>query len=99
MIFYNNFFCSLACACAAKAKAEGYLAIALGYYGECFATKDRDSFEKLKQSPSSLSNACINHGYTKCKNSDSKCVGEANAEYIYDFPSQAPPGKIHYFCS
>lgn len=90
----NNYYLlfSLACNCAAKAKSEGYVAIALGYFGECYATKDKDSFEQMKISPSSLSNACINHGYGSCSKSDKKCIGKANAEYVYDFPSQAPPG-------
>ena len=88
-------FCSLACHCAAKAKANGYVAIALGFYGECHATKDRVSFEQLKKSPSELSNACVNVGFSTCQSSDRNCVGGSNAEYIYDFPSQAPPSRIY----
>lgn len=87
----------MACDCAAKAKEGGYVAIALGYYGECHATKDQSKFEQLTKSPSSLSNLCVNHGFFECKDSDTKCVGKEHAAYIYDFPSQAPEGIVMYF--
>ena len=88
---------SLACHCAAKAKEGGYVAIALGYYGECHATKDQSKFDQLTHSPSSVSNKCVNHGFGKCKDTDTKCIGKERATYVYDFPSQAPEGMFDVY--
>jgi len=87
---FENSIESLACHCAAKAKEGGYVAIALGYYGECHATKDQSKFDQLTHSPSSVSNKCVNHGFGECRDTDTKCIGQERATYVYDFPSQAP---------
>ena len=87
----------MACRCADKAKAEGYVAIALGFFGECHGTKDRVSFEKLTLSSLAMTNTCFNHVFGRCQGSDTKCVGDENANYIYDFPSQAPEGTDYHF--
>ena len=84
----------LACACAKKAKEGGYVAFALGYYGECHGAKNRESYDAWLKSEERASNDCINQIYGKCSEGDEKCVGGANAEYVYTFPSQAPEGNL-----
>jgi len=43
------------------------------------------------------SNDCINHNYLSCSEKDNKCVGVANAEYVYTFPSKAPERKPKFY--
>ena len=91
-ITFYLFVSRLGCECAKKAKEGGYVAFALGFYGECFAANDQAKYLEhvIKQSPSSK---CIGHDYAACNNEASEeCIGGAGAEYIYTFPSAAPVG-------
>ncbi|XP_066931095.1 properdin-like isoform X1 [Clytia hemisphaerica] len=87
---FGNSMKSLACQCSQAAKEGGYVAFALGFYGECFAGKDQKALDDLLIDPAQSSSACINKNYGKCQVGEN-CIGEANAEYIYTFASQAPP--------
>jgi len=80
----------LSCACAQKAKEGGYVAFGLGFYGECFGTKDKAAYEEWITKEQSVSNNCIGHTYQECKESDALCIGMGFAEYVYTFPSKAP---------
>ena len=101
LFFLTN---SLACECAEKAKSLKYAYFAIGFYGECFAGKDRlKIFTALSQS--SKNDQCIKGDFNKCE-SDSEagkheCVGTASHEYIYsikeDIKSDDNNSKKFYF--
>jgi len=83
---YNNYIHSLACECAEKAKSLKYAFFAIGFYGECFAGKERvQIITSLTTQP--LSAQCIKGDFQKCESSSGagshECVGSASHEYIY----------------
>jgi len=83
---YNDYIHSLACECAEKAKSLKYAFFAIGFYGECFAGKDRTRIvTSLAQS--TQSSQCIKGDFQKCEASSGagshECVGSASHEYIY----------------
>merc|ERR1712048_74931 len=87
---FENSLRKLACECAKRAQEGGYVAFALGYYGECHGVKDRDVYESWLRNPNSQSNQCVASTFQSCKHEDRECVGAANAEYAYTFASKAP---------
>jgi len=77
---------SLACRCRDKALNGGYSYFSIGFYGDCYAGKDKEALEKKIILPGAhASNECVNGDYGDCEMDDKKeCVGIEDNEYIYE---------------
>ena len=63
------------------------------YYGECYMATDRAAYEAHLKNPTHQSGKCIGHDYNTCNETiHERCMGGDGAEYVYSFPSAAPPG-------
>jgi len=84
----------LGCECSKKANEQGFIAFALGFYGECFGADDQVKYNRhiLTQASSS---GCIGHDFKACnKDAADVCIGRANTEYIYILKPTVLTGKI-----
>ena len=82
----------MTCRCLEKAKKHNYKFFGLGFYAECFAGKDVAKYRALMNDPYGESNQCINNEYMLCDPLyDSECVGEANADFVYEIVPDIPP--------
>ena len=86
----------MTCACFKKVLEGEYKVFALGYYGECWGSKDEGGLDGLlKSAKTSTSNDCLGHHFGECQNSNDNnhCVGQTNSVYVYSLPNKAPERK------
>ena len=84
LLFKWIFFFSLICHCLDKATANGYVAISVVYYGECYGGKDRKRIAEYIKSTENRKGSCLDNTYKKCKDTSSlDCSGDELSQFIY----------------
>lgn len=80
---YTSALHKLSCECVERAKGH-YEYFAIGFNGECIASKDTKGLEKMFSEEKESSEGCVDGEYSKCdKNDHQECVGLADYDFFY----------------
>lgn len=80
-------FLRFVCRCAREAESRGFSHFGLQFYGECWSGPQTDRNYTMY---GASKHRCVSGDppMDKCEdNSESKCVGKANANYVYEIVS------------
>ena len=84
---FTNFIFRLGCACAKIVKEFGGAGFAMEFYGECWMATDQSELENTLIDINQQSSKCIGHDYQTCNSSHNNCMGGAESQFVYGFPS------------
>ena len=83
----------LACRCAKETIRRGNEFFSLQSLGECWTTRSKE--QRPDYRTAGISDSCIGVDFESCDdNSDTECVGQRLANYIYKIPDPNEPDSI-----